>query len=381
MVDFLFGNIQSFFKMLKNTILKIFIKLLAFIFLIARAIGSTIYSRPNKAVLVIESGSKGWEILEYKELFKSAAEYLNQDSVIKLSIIKEKGYITQIKDCIKTHKPSHYLYDSRTGNQNSFLGFLEAMRIGLILSFYNIIPICTLTDFPVTAWKIKTAIVSARKGIVTSLMHPKDVHISFPHKRLIGPQIMALSQETFNKILKIKEEKELVSKYHQDILFSGSLYEPRKTIFEEIESQIKNKNITYTFGGKLLGEKKSSDEEYWKSFIYSKIVITTANQLEGIGQDFSHLPHLIYRYLEVLACGSVLCAQKVPGVEKYFQPDKDFIAFKTPEEAIKKILHYLDEPEKLSKVANNGYKKATYLINARTYWLNIDNALYKDSML
>ena len=66
-------------------------------------------------------------------------------------------------------------------------------------------------------------------------------------------------------------------------------------------------------GSRMLGTNKKSDEDYWKMLINSKLVITTSNQIDDFTTDWAHINHLIYRYLEVPACGSTLVAQKVPG--------------------------------------------------------------------
>ena len=48
-----------------------------------------------------------------------------------------------------------------------------------------------------------------------------------------------------------------------------------------------------------------------------------------IAQKQLILPHLVYRYTEVLASGSLLVAPIVPGVEEYFRPGVDFVSFQS----------------------------------------------------
>ena len=100
----------------------------------------------RKSLLCIESGVRGWELIEYKELFYSAIEFLGNESVEKVEIISNQNYILQVKNAIKLHNPTHYFYDARTGSQNFFTGLIQSFRIAFIFQNNGIIPICLLTD-------------------------------------------------------------------------------------------------------------------------------------------------------------------------------------------------------------------------------------------
>ena len=78
-----------------------------------------------------------------------------------------------------------------------------------------------------------------------------------------------------------------------------------------------------------------------------------------IGHIFNHL---IYRYLEVPACGSTLVAQKVPGVEKYFKPDIDFLSYSNTKEAVDIIVSHLNDPMKLLTKLILKHKKRPFLL-------------------
>ena len=334
-------------------------------------------STKKSTKLCIESGLRGWDILEYKELYQSATEYLNSSTVLKVKIDKEKSYLSQVFSAISLHKPTHYLYDARTGSDNWFKGLFESFTLSLYFQINGIVPICTLPNTPVRKWRAQTSMVSAKRGIVTSLMAPIDISYMFPHRRIIGPQPMAFSKKSLKKII---EQKKSVSK-KQFISFIGSVYEPRKSILEKINEGLKNYELQIEMRGNQLGEKKSSDEDYWKQIIESKIVITTANQIDNSSTDHSWLPHLIYRYIEVTFAGSALLAQAVPGIQRYFDQDVDYISYKTTEEAIEKIIYYEKNPRELSIIAENGFIKAKSIIQSQIFWINIDNGLGKNSLL
>ena len=63
--------------------------------------------RQNRAngcttVLCIEAGTKGWESIEYKEIYKSAAEYIGEERVVKFEVTGDKDYIRQVNEVIKS---------------------------------------------------------------------------------------------------------------------------------------------------------------------------------------------------------------------------------------------------------------------------------------
>jgi len=211
-------------------------------------------------------------------------------------------------------------------------------------------------------------------------MLPYRVSEIFPHRRLIGPQMMAFSRETLNKLVILDEE--FKSRFFtKRLIFTGSMYEPRRSIIEEIRQGLSTKGITLEVKGRTLGTARFTDEEYWKSLASATLVITTANMAEQPGLDWAWSLHLIYRYLEVPACGSVLIAQEIPGLSRYMQPDIHYISYTTPQEAIEKVLYYWNNPEELQRIAIAGRERIRSLIRLGLYWICVDTALQTDSLI
>ena len=50
----------------------------------------------NRKYLCIEAGENGWQLIELKELYSSAAEYVNTENVQKVSIKKNEGSFTNL---------------------------------------------------------------------------------------------------------------------------------------------------------------------------------------------------------------------------------------------------------------------------------------------
>jgi hypothetical protein len=327
----------------------------------------------------LESGIKGWELIDYKELLWSATEFLGEENIVKIEIDKSKNYINQVKKAIHLNKPTHYIYDARTGDQSWLKGLIQSFRIAFIYQINGIIPICILTDLPVRSWRTQCGIVSAKRGVVVSLMSPKDIHPIFPHRRITGPLTMPFSKKTGSMLNSLIAAKELNTK--TNIVFTGSLYEPRTTILNAINDELKLRGLEIEMKGRNLGTIKFADEEYWARLVNASMVITTSNQISSKETDWTHFPHLIYRYIEVPAAGSLLIAPSVPSIERFFKPDEHFVSYDTIQDAVDKIEFYFKNEKEREIIANNGYLKAHSIINSNLYWISIDLALGKYSML
>ncbi len=355
---------------------------LVFVFLDVVSLGSfKAKTFQKKTVLMIEAGEKGWgELIELKELSQSAIEYLSEEQVHKLVIKKEgHSYLTQIKFAITSVDVTHYMYDPRTGEQRFLPGMLEAFKISFLLLRKRVVPICVLTDTPIRTWRMKCAIVSALRGVVLTLMSPRDIHVIFPHKRIFGPMPLAISKKHLNYLSTLKKEKgEKV--VPPKCVFTGALYEPRTSVLSAIDKELKQKGNSITFASRIPGKERPSEESYWLNIINSALTLTTANQVSLPKDDFTHLPHFIYRYLEVTAAGTALVAQEVPGLERFFTADLHYIKYESPSEAAEKISFYLNNEMEREKIAKCGQMKAAEIINTQVYWLMLDQCLGKYSL-
>ncbi len=337
-------------------------------------------SNRKPTILCLEAGIKGWDLIEYKEILGSAEEFLGKEAVQKIEIDRSISYVKQLNIAVKTHQPTHYVYDSRTGSANWIEGLWQAFQVAIIFQWHGVIPICALTDLPVRAWRARTAMVSAKRGVVVSLMSPRDIMPIFPHKRIIGPIPMAFSCATLEKLIEM--DNQLQNKFtDKSLVFTGSLYEPRTTLLREIQEGLEEKQIALEMKGRALGSQRFDDDDYWRRLASATMVITTANLCAQPGIDWPWTAHMIYRYLEVPAVGSVLVAQDVPSLRRYLLPDIHYIAYASPQEAISKIAYYWENPDLLEKIAIAGRERMRAIIRTNAYWLCIDTALQRYSLL
>jgi hypothetical protein len=333
---------------------------------------------PSK--IIIEAGIKGWESIEFKELQQSAIEYLSEGQVVRLEINKDNSYIKQVLASIKKNRPSHFMYDPRTGSQNSNVGFIQAFVLAHIFLIYKVIPISLLTDLSIRKWRLFSATATAWDGITITFMHPKVMHPIFPHSRLIGPCLMPFSKKLLEKIELLRNESTDIKK-NSSAIFTGSLYEPRHTTLKNIQKNVAILGGEFEILGRPIGSTRVDDRTYWKRLINNGIIVTTATQISQPGTDMTWVPHLLYRYLEVLSCGSLLIAHNVPGINRYFVPGIHFIDFESEMDAAEKILLLQKNSELRKKIANQGHLKAKNLINSNIFWASIDSALGNKSLI
>ena len=344
-------------------------------------IGTITRHSPRTVNLAIASGVNGWKLIEYQELFRSATEYLGPKSVYKIAVSEPERFLSEVSQSLVERAATHFFFDPRGGPQGPWRGTWVAIRLGAFLSFKRITPICVLTDFPVRRWRRQVSIVSARKGLVVLIANPSALGRPIAHRRFFGPLPMALSAETVNKLgqgAKRPTEKQP----RDEVLFVGSLYEPRKSFIESVQEGLKENGIDLVIQGRALGEKRSADQTYWRSIQRADIVITTARQVGGLGIDRVASTHMIYRAIEVPAAGSVLAIEQVESMQRYLVPGEEFVEFNSVEDAVAQIQYLLRvNPTRLAEIARSGRTRVQHLSAAHTYWTIIDAGLGSDSLL
>ena len=332
-------------------------------------------SAVSKTSLIIEAGERGWASIEFKELYQSGVEFLGDDRVSKLVIDKSKPYFPQVRSAVIEQRPTHYLYDPRTGAQEYGKGLIESICLGFLFARHGVVPIVLLTDLSYRIWRCKSAAVSATSGVVVTFMAPKKVQPIFPHRRLAGPSLMPFSQKLLRELTAARKTLVKTGDIADVVRFTGSLYEPRTSFLNELEAKLKDEGIKLEILGRELGSQRVSDEEYWNRLASCRLVVTTAVQAAQPGIDWEWVPHLVYRYLEVMAAGNALLAPTVPCIERYFRAGVHYVPFDSLESAVSAASYYHKHPRQLEAIRKAGQKRATELIAVHSFWVQIDTAL------
>ena len=359
---------------------RLFMQIGKMISVVLSAIASPFSLNPLKkpTYLMIEAGHIGWTSVFYTELRGSAADYVGQDKVVKSSIDRTKSYLWQsIVNLIKA-RPTHFLFDPRTGSQQVFTAMIQAFVLAIVLSFLRVTPIVILTDASVRQWRYQVFLITARRGVIITFLEPIEMGCLIPHHRIIGPMFMPISISTLTHIENMRKSVNTKMDSRFNVHFLGSLYSKRIVFFETLQSELR------TNGSKasIDIEGKSDDigpYAYWEKMVQSDSVITTTFQERDprYVQDLLEIDQLVFRVSESLAAGCLLFSSIAPGMEKYFMPNMDFVAYQGVVDLANKIDIYSQDIQAANMIASHGHATYRDLILAGEFWKQIDAHLEK----
>jgi len=333
--------------------------------------------RSREPKLIFLAGAKGWENLEYIELEQSAKEYLGSDGVVSIHLAP-KGYIRQVHLSLREHKPSHLFFDPRNGSQALLKGYLESLAISVLLIFYRCVPIALLNNFPEVKWRRKVNIVTAGAGIIITLLNPREIQTEFPFSRLIGPMPLALSSRRLNGLRPNWKESSR-SPVRPTIRFVGSLYEPRASLVEKAKREIEKTAAKFEIIGRDLDEPKIDDKSYMDLLANCEFNFTTAEH-KGPMLEGQRAVHLVYRYTEALAAGTILVAQNIPGMQKFLREGEHFVSYSRVENLAEEIRPYIEDTKLRERISNQARARISEIVNSKFFWSSVDLALGRDSL-
>jgi len=64
------------------------------------------------------------------------------------------------------------------------------------------------------------------------------------------------------------------------------------------------------------------------------------------------------RIFEIAMCGGFVMTEYVPGIERFFEFNKEIVCFESVKEAVNKIRYYLENDKEREEIANAGWKRA-----------------------
>ncbi len=330
----------------------------------------SVHSEPRH--LLIGAGAEGWQLIEYQEIAASASEYLGASNVSRVAFSAARPMLREFRETLRVVRPSHYYFDPRSGSQWPLKSVWEAVVIGFHLERYGVKPICIITDFAYRRWRLQSAIVSARSGVVTSLMSPSVIGKLFPHERIIGPMPFPLSVATLRALQQRKKRSEERWRTLGDrVVFVGMLHEPRKSVIEAIKSGLAQREILMEVFGRAPDGSRMSEDDYWGILLNARLVVSTSSQMAENGTDFSDRNHFIYRFIETTAAGTALAIGPVEGSEHLLEPDSDYIAVSSAAEAVEKISALWASPDSLEQLAIRGASAAEKIIVSHLYWREV----------
>lgn len=322
--------------------------------------------RFNRPSICIESGRKGWDLIEYQEIGQSATEFFGVDSVVKHSVIDRKRYVSECLSIVRSTRPKLYWVDPRSGSQEPFRAVVQSFALAVIFAWYGVTPLAWLADGPNRVWRLQAEVLTAKSGTCLVFMHPRRGGIRFAHRRVHGPCIFPLSLATLRR-LQERRSQGLVGT-DPVVTFVGSMYEPRRSRLLELRDSLARRGIDLRLIAPELTERRLTNEEYWDALLESDILVTTADHVESDGHDPVREPHFVFRYTEALAAGAALVAPIVEGTEDFVYPGRDYFAFESLAEAAERVAELCSDVARRTDVSQSGQASMSRLVEDRWFW-------------
>ncbi|MBI3611420.1 MAG: glycosyltransferase family 1 protein [Nitrospirae bacterium] len=134
-----------------------------------------------------------------------------------------------------------------------------------------------------------------------------------------------------------------------EVSFVGRKYYDREQHIDEL----RKRNIRVdVFGREWEQGKHISYEEMISIFKTSKINL-------NFSKVWGDQKQIKGRVFEVCLAGGFILTEYVPGIENYFEVDKEIVCFHSSEEMIDKIIYYLNHDAERRAIARAGWKRAT----------------------
>jgi hypothetical protein len=167
--------------------------------------------------------------------------------------------------------------------------------------------------------------------------------------------------DTFAKIDATNNEHQF------DLYLGGSIYEPRKSYFDSVNSLLSKSGI------RIQQTPKNSDNyiDYLLDLRKSRMVLST-NFLQIPG---SQKLHLLGKSIETLHVGSLLLTQSTSALTNNFVEYEDFVPVADPMDAVEKINYYHYHETERAKISLSGFLKAKQLVTNKHFMSQIDCAL------
>lgn len=326
-------------------------------------------SRDRRSTVCIESGARGFELIDVQELERTAIEHFGIDNVYRATITDPAKYLAIARSEIKRLQPRFYLTDPRSGSQSQPSAVLQSLGLACILAWYGVIPVVWLTDAPLRRWRMQAEVLTAAAGLAFTLVNPQNSEIRFVHRRFRGPTLLPMSRVTLTMLA---DRRDAGSRNGSPrAVFIGSLYEPRTSEIRRVKDRLTELGYDLELKTREAGGPRISDEEYWDTLASADVIFTTASQVYEAGTDWTSEPHLIYRYTEALAAGAALVAPVVPGSSHLLKSGVHFAGYEADDEAVAQIVQLLEHEDERRHLGDCGRNRIALLAREANIWAEV----------
>jgi hypothetical protein len=318
----------------------------------------------------VESGKVGWTQVFFEELIGSARDYVGEDHAVQHVIDRDLRYLPQFRANVRRDDPSHLVLDVRTPGQSWRRSLVEAVAASWLLLVDGRTPVVVLTDAFYRRQRWQAAVLTAHSGVVLTFAPTRVLRPIFPHRRIVGPLPMPISQ---SRLAWLEEVCAQTPKDGTVVQFIGNVYPPRSDFLDLVGERLAERGITLSVNGDKWG---TSNEAYWRTLATADVVVTTC--MQGPSRPFMDwiwVQQLVFRYNETLAAGAALVASQVEGSGRFFAAGTDFLEFVSVDEAVEAITSLVQDPTLRARVAGSGHATAAGLIRTQAFWRAADEVL------
>ena len=286
--------------------------------------------RLSKYISYLETTLPCWNLYFYKPLQKIFSRVLLYDFTKRMTEIGVKGVNEEVIDLVKKEQPKYAIWLSALYEfQESTFDIIR--KEGTILAGWFLDDEVRFDDY--SKWWIPYLDYCVTDAIE-----------AVPKYSELGARVI-LALPIMGGIPIDRDWSNIEERY--DVSFVGD----RKFDREQYVNEIKKRNIPIHVFGRGWG-RYAPFAEMIDIFKTSKINLdfskTFYNKLQFKGRIF-----------EVCLAGGFLLTEYAPGIESYFDIDKEIVCFHNADEMIDKITYYLNHEEERRAIAQAGWKRAT----------------------
>ena len=331
-------------------------------------------ARPPR--LAVESGRIGWTQVFFEELLASAGDYVGPDGVVQQVIDRDQAYLPQFRENQRRDDPTHVVLDVRTPGQGWRRSLIEGLSVAAHLLSHGRTPVVILTDAFYRRQRWQAACLTSFTGTVLTFAPVTVLAPLFPHRRIIGPLPMPISESRLAWLESVRSE---AVAGEGGVHFIGHVYPPRSDFLDAVGERLAARGITLSVNGDKWG---TSNEAYWRTLASADVVVTTCMQgPDRPFMDWIWQQQLVFRYNESLAAGAALVAARVDGSGRFFEAGVDFLEFVSVDEAVEAVTSLMRDPDLRNRLARRGHATSAALIRTSAFWSIADDMLGRHRMV